>query len=78
MAGTHIISGIGMYFFVGNLCQSRRAGFIAGLGYVLCFWHTQQVLIMGRLPLSLFYALLPWPFYAVESMIRSPYKMRAA
>ena len=78
MAGTHIISGIGMYCFVSSLCQSRRAGFIAGLGYVLCFWHTQQVLMMGRLPLSLFYALLPWPFYAVESMIRSPYKMRAA
>lgn len=78
MAGAHIISGIGMYCFVSRLCQSRRAGFIAGLGYVLCFWHTQQVLIMGRLPLSLFYALLPWPFYAVESFIRSPYKVRAA
>lgn len=78
MGTTHVLSGIGMYYLASSLCQSRRAGFIAGLGYVLCFWHTQHVLIMGRVPLSLFYALLPWPFYAVESLIRSPYKMRAA
>ena len=78
MSTTHILSGVGMYYLASSLCQSRRAGFIAGLGYVLCFWHTQHVLIMGRLPMSLFYALLPWPFYAVESLIRSPYKMRAA
>ncbi len=78
MGTTHILSGIGMYYLTSSLCQSRRAGFIAGLGYVLCFWHTQHVLIMGRLPLSLFYALLPWPFYAVEYMIRSSYKVRAA
>ena len=78
MSTTHVLSGIGMYYLASSLCQSRRAGFIAGLGYVLCFWHTQHVLIMGRLPPSLFYALLPWPFYAVESLIRSSYKMRAA
>ena len=78
MGTAHVLSGIGMYYLVSSLCQSRRAGFIAGLGYVLCFWHTQHVLIMGRLPLSLFYALLPWPFYAVEYLIRSPYKMQAA
>ncbi len=78
MGTTHVLSGIGMYYLASSLCQSRRAGFIAGLGYVLCFWHTQHVLIMGRLPLSLFYALLPWPFYAVECLIRSPYKVRAA
>ena len=77
MGTTHILSGIGMYYLASSLCQSRRAGFIAGLGYVLCFWHTQHVLIMGRLPMSLFYALLPWPFYAVEYLIRSSYKMRA-
>lgn len=78
MGTTHVLSGIGMYYLASSLCQSRRAGFIAGLGYVLCFWHTQHVLIMGRLPLSLFYALLPWPFYAVEYMVRSSYKVRAA
>ena len=78
MGTTHILSGIGMYYLASSLCQSRRAGFIAGLGYVLCFWHTQHVLIMGRLPLSLFYALLPWPFYAVECLIRSPYKVQSA
>ncbi|MDE0554086.1 MAG: hypothetical protein OXI24_07730, partial [Candidatus Poribacteria bacterium] len=78
MGTTHVLSGIGMYYLASSLCKSRRAGFIAGLGYVLCFWHTQHVLIMGRLHVSLFYALLPWPFYAVESLIRSPYKVRAA
>jgi hypothetical protein len=41
---------------------------LAGLAYVLGFWHTQQVLIMGRLPLSLFYALLPLPFYFLEGL----------
>ncbi len=78
MSTAHVLSGIGMYYLASSLCQSRRAGFIAGLGYVLCFWHTQHVLIMGRLPLSLFYALLPLPFYAVECLIRSSYKVRAA
>ena len=78
MAATHVLSGIGMYYLVASLCRSRRAAFIAGLGYVLCFWHTQHVFIMGRLPLSLFYALLPWAFYWIERVVNSPYKMRAA
>ena len=63
MAACHVVSGIGMYHLAASLCRSRPAGFIAGLGYVLCFWHTQHVLIMGRLSLSLFYAILPWAFY---------------
>ena len=33
---------------------SALLALLAGLAYVLGFWHTQQVLIMGRLPLSLF------------------------
>ena len=78
MAAAHVLSGIGMYYLVASLCRSRRPGFIAGLGYALCFWHTQHVLIMGRLPLSLFYALLPWAFYWIERVVNSPYKMRAA
>ena len=78
MAATHVLSGIGMYYLVASLCRSRRAAFIAGLGYVLCFWHTQHVFIMGRLPLSLFYALLPWAFYWIERVVNSPYRMRAA
>lgn len=68
LAGAHVMSGLGMYFFVRRLLGSRRAAFVAGLAYVLCLWHTQQVLFMGRFPLSLFYALLPWPFYAFERM----------
>ena len=78
MVVTHVLSGLGMYRLTERLCHSRRAGFVAGLGYVLCFWHVQHVLIMGRLPLSLFYALLPWTFYAVETLIHSRYKIRAA
>ena len=68
LGGSHILSGIGMYLLVRFLTHSRKAGFLAGLAYVLSFWHTQQVLIMGRLPLSLFYALLPWPFYFFERL----------
>ena len=66
LGGGHLLSGIGMYFFARAACRSRLAGFLAGLAYVLSFWHTQQILILGRLPLSLFYALLPWPFYFFE------------
>lgn len=66
LASAHVLSGIGTYFFVRRLTGSRPAAFVAGLAYVLCLWHTQQVLVMGRFPLSLFYALLPWPFYAFE------------
>jgi hypothetical protein len=72
MASGHVLSGVGMYLFVRRLCGSRRAGLVAGLGYVLSFWHTQQVLIMGRLPLSVFYGLLPWPFYFTERLRFAP------
>ena len=71
MGACHVFSGIGMYLFVRTLFN-RQAGFIAALAYVLCVWHIQQVLIMGRYPLSVFYAVLPFPFYYFESlMVRS-------
>jgi hypothetical protein len=63
---SHVCSGIGMYAWVLAVTQSRRAGFIAGISIVLGFWHTQQVLFMGRLPLGLFYGLAPWPFFFLE------------
>jgi len=66
LAGAHVISGLGVYFFVRRLLGARRAAFVAGVAYVLCVWHMQQVLMMGRFPLSLFYAILPWSFYAFE------------
>ncbi len=78
MAAGHLVSGLGMYHLASSLCRSRPAGFIAGLGYALCFWHAQHVLIMGRLPLSLFYALLPWAFYWIEQVVDSRRRMRAA
>ncbi len=74
----HLLSGVGMYYFVARLCSSRRAGFIAGIGYVICFWHVQQVLIMGRTPLGLFYGLLPWAFYAFEQSMRADRRVRGA
>ncbi len=66
LGASHALSSVGVYCLVRILCRSRAAGFVGGLAYVLSFWHTQQVLIMGRLPLSLFYAILPWSFYFVE------------
>ena len=77
LGGSHILSGIGVYLFVRFLTHSRKAGFLAGLAYVLSFWHTQQILIMGRFPLSLFYALLPWPFYFFERL-RFPHRRASA
>ena len=69
LATTHIASGLAMYLLVRTSTRSRSAGLIAGLAYVLSFWHTQQVSIMGRFPLSLFYALLPLPFYSFERVV---------
>ena len=68
LGALHVCSGVGIYLFVSRAQRSRAAGLIAGLAYVASFWHLQQILIMGRLPLSLVYALLPWPFWAVEGL----------
>ena len=68
MAVLHVASGLAMYLLARTVTRSRKAGFIAGLAYVLSFWHTQQIIIMGRFPLSLFYALLPLPFYFFERL----------
>ena len=68
MAVLHVASGLAMYLLARTVTRSRSAGFIAGLAYVLSFWHTQQIIIMGRFPLSLFYALLPLPFYFFERL----------
>ena len=75
LGATHALSGLASYLFVRRLTGSRSAGFVAGLAYVLSFWHTQQVLIMGRLPLSLFYALLPLPFYFWEGLRDHPNRL---
>lgn len=74
----HIASGLSMYLLVRILTRSRGAGFLAGLAYVLCFWHTQQILVMGRFPLSLFYTLLPLPFYCFERLCFSWRRARFA
>ena len=78
LAAAHLVSGIGMYMLVRTACGSRRAGFLAGLAFVLCFWHPKQVLIMGRFPVALVYALLPWPFFFFERLRRCNRKRPAA
>jgi len=78
MSFAHVLSGLGMFLFVCRLSHSRRAGLFSGLAFVLSFWHVQQVLIMGRLPLALFYGLLPFAFWAIELLARPGYRVRAA
>ena len=65
----HLASAVTMYLFTRKVLSSRPAAFVAALAYVASFWHTQQVLLMGRFPLSLFYALLPLPFYLLERSV---------
>ena len=67
---SHCLSGFAMYLLVRTATGSRASALLAGICYVASFWHTQQVVIMGRLPLSVFYALLPLPFYALERLQR--------
>ena len=74
---SHIASILGMYMLTRVAGRSRAAGVLGALAYGLCFWHLQQVLIMGRFPLSLFYAVLPWPFYFFERL-RLPARRVAA
>lgn len=62
----HAFSGLGVYALLRGARRRRLAALVGGLAYVLCFWHTQQVLIMGRLPLALVYALLPWVLAGFE------------
>lgn len=66
----HAISGLTCYLYVRSLTGSRSAGFLAGLTYVMTFWHIQLVMIMGRLPVALVFALLPLPFYCLEQLRR--------
>jgi hypothetical protein len=68
MGVSHAASGVTCYLFVRTLTRSRASGFVAGLAYVLTFWHTQLVMIMGRYPVGIFFALLPLPFYAIERL----------
>ena len=70
LGASHALSGVGLYMWVRRATGSRRAAFVGGVAFILSFWHVQQVIMMGRLPLGLFYALLPWPFYFFERMRR--------
>ncbi len=70
LGGAHIASGITLYLLCREWTQSRRAGILAAAVYVLTFWHTQQIIVMGRYPVSLVYALLPLPFWALSLAAR--------
>ena len=70
----HTISAAAMYLFAREVLQSRAAAFVAALAYVASFWHIQQTLLMGRFPVSLFYALLPLPFYVFERVLRGDHR----
>ena len=63
---SHALSGPAMYLLVRTATRSPLAGWVAGLAFVLSFWHAQQIVVMGRWPISLFYVLLPLPFFAFE------------
>ena len=69
LGGAHIASGLTVYLLCHQISRSRRAGLLAAAVYVLGFWHTQQVLVMGRYPVALIYALLPLPFWAFSSAL---------
>jgi len=66
MGAAHLASGMTLYALARAQRLRRPAAYIASLAYVLCLWHAQQVLFMGRFPLSLFYAVLPLPFLFFE------------
>lgn len=69
LAALHVLSGLGAYAAARAGGCTRGAAFVAGIGFVLCFWHAQHVLIMGRLQVSIVYALLPWPVWALEAAL---------
>lgn len=72
LAAGHVLSGLTAFFWAR--ARGIRPGYavIAGLAYVLTFWHTQQALIMGRFPVAWVYALIPLPFAFVERLVRAP------
>ena len=78
LGAAHIASGLGLYLLARQVGCRRGASFFAGLCYVLCFWHVQQVLVMGRFALGLFYALLPWPFFFFERLRSSQQPLAVA
>ena len=70
LGGAHIASGFTTYLLCRELTRSRKAGLLAAAICVLSFWHTQQILVMGRYPVSLVYAFLPLPFWALSVATR--------
>ncbi len=74
----HFFSGVGMYLWLRTLARSRAAGIVAGWVYIMVVWHPQQILYMGGYPLSLVYALLPWPFFFFEALLSGRLRVSVA
>lgn len=70
LGGAHVASGFTTYLLCRELTHSRKAGLMAAAVCVLSFWHTQQIIVMGRYPVSLVYAFLPLPFWALSIATR--------
>jgi hypothetical protein len=68
------LSGIGAFYLGRRLTKSTLAGLAAGLVMVFSYWPLQQILMLGRLHLSLVYACLPWPFFFLESALQDSKK----
>lgn len=66
MGSMHALSGLSVYGVARMQGLRRGEACLAGWAYVLSVWHMQQVMSMGRYPLSIVYALLPLPLLFFE------------
>jgi uncharacterized membrane protein len=60
----HAASGVTCYLYTRALTGNRSAGFVAGVAYVLSFWHVHLVMIMGRFTVSLVFLLFLFTFWS--------------
>jgi uncharacterized membrane protein len=65
----HILSALGMFFFVRKYLEDSRAAFIAGLAYAFTFWHLFHIIAMARYPAALIYLMAPLCFLATVRYI---------
>lgn len=62
------LSGISIFLYVRKLHSSNWQGAIAAIAYMLVPFHFDYQVFTGRLAMSLFFALLPLPFWALERL----------
>jgi tetratricopeptide (TPR) repeat protein len=66
----HILSGIGMFYFVRYLTGRAAAGFAAALCYCLNPMYIIETAMRGHLEVSLLYAFVPPLFHAYTKTLR--------